>query len=96
MRLNWRTQLRGTSVTLRPYRRSNVSRYHAWMSDAALRELTASEELSLEEELANQRAWVDDDSSERGEWCTERAVNEVAAPPPMPRPRPRPMRPPQS
>jgi len=65
MRLNWLTELRGASVTLRPYRASHVSRYHAWMSDAALLEATASEQLTLAEEHANQRAWVDDESSER-------------------------------
>ena len=64
MRLNWLTELRGASVTLRPYRASHVSRYHAWMSDAALLEATASEQLTLAEEHANQRAWVDDESSE--------------------------------
>ena len=61
MRLNWNTALVGDVVTLRPYRRCHVPAYHAWMSDAALREATASDELSLEEELANQRSWVDDE-----------------------------------
>lgn len=61
MRLNWSTALIGNAVTLRPYRRAHVPTYHAWMSDKALREATASDELSLEEELLNQRSWVDDE-----------------------------------
>jgi len=62
MRLNWETALVGAVVTLRPYRACHVRRYHGWMSDAALREATASDELTLGEELANQRSWLDDEA----------------------------------
>ena len=62
MRLNWATALVGARVTLRPYRACHVRRYHGWMSDAALREATASDELTLGEELANQRSWLDDEA----------------------------------
>lgn len=50
----------GDRVLLRPYRREMVVAYHAWMEDAALREATASERLSLEEEYANQASWAAD------------------------------------
>ena len=44
----------------RPYRRRHVARYHAWMQDPWLREMTASEPLSLDEEYAMQASWRDD------------------------------------
>ncbi|THH04684.1 hypothetical protein EW145_g5335, partial [Phellinidium pouzarii] len=52
----------GQKVLLVPYREEHVQTYHAWMSDAELRELTASDPLSLEEEYEMQRKWqVDED-----------------------------------
>ena len=38
-------------------------RYHGWMQSAELRELTASEPLSLDEEHAMQQTWFTDDDS---------------------------------
>jgi RimJ/RimL family protein N-acetyltransferase len=47
-------------ILLLPYRRSFVPTYHAWMADPYLLASTSSERLSEAEELAAQRAWVDD------------------------------------
>ena len=37
MRLNWATEISGASVTLKPYRRAMVPRYHRWMADPYIR-----------------------------------------------------------
>ena len=60
MRDNWGLSLTGTTCRLVPYQRKHVARYHAWMEDAQLREDTASERLTLEEEMAMQAEWRDD------------------------------------
>ncbi|KAI9508288.1 acyl-CoA N-acyltransferase [Russula earlei] len=57
MRVNAHTALIGDTVALVPYR----YRYHAWMQSAELRALTASEELTLEQEYAMQRSWQEDE-----------------------------------
>jgi RimJ/RimL family protein N-acetyltransferase len=49
------------TLALVPYTRALVPTYHAWMEDAALRAATASERLSLDEELAMCDAWAGDD-----------------------------------
>lgn len=59
MRLNESTALVNDRVVLRPYRRWHVPRYSEWMGDEALREATASERLTLDEEYAMQRACFD-------------------------------------
>lgn len=46
------------------HRAEHVERYHEWMSDDNLREQTASEVLSLEEEADMQRSWHLDEDSE--------------------------------
>eukprot|EP01108_Squamamoeba_japonica_P000558 TRINITY_DN1187_c1_g1_i1.p1 TRINITY_DN1187_c1_g1~~TRINITY_DN1187_c1_g1_i1.p1 ORF type:complete len:223 (+),score=96.82 TRINITY_DN1187_c1_g1_i1:82-750(+) len=61
MRLNAFTIVRGERVHLVPYERRHVPRYHAWMESDELRELTASERLTLEQEYEMQQSWLLDD-----------------------------------
>ena len=65
MRANAKTTLLGRSALLVPYSAGHVEAYHSWMEDEALREATASERLTLEEEREMQRSWAEDDASER-------------------------------
>ncbi|RMD41890.1 hypothetical protein DV735_g3216, partial [Chaetothyriales sp. CBS 134920] len=44
-------------LALTPYLPVHVPRYHAWMQDPTIRELTASDPLTLAEEYAMQRSW---------------------------------------
>jgi hypothetical protein len=60
MRLNWTTRVCGSHVQLVPYRRLHVSKYHDWMKDPHILEMTASEPLSLQEELDMQLSWKND------------------------------------
>ncbi|XP_023163563.1 N-acetyltransferase 9-like protein [Drosophila hydei] len=60
MRLNEHTKLIGQRVVLVPYEARHVPKYHEWMSSPTLRSLTASEELTLEEEYEMQRSWRED------------------------------------
>ena len=60
MRLNEDTVLVGRRCVLVPYKEKYVERYHAWMQDEELLALTASERLTLDEEVENQRSWRDD------------------------------------
>jgi RimJ/RimL family protein N-acetyltransferase len=57
MRLNETVAIVTNRLTLVAYRREHVPRYHEWMQNAELRQLTASDELTLEEEFDNQRSW---------------------------------------
>lgn len=43
-----------------PYRESYVARYHEWMLDPYVLEMTGSEPLSLEEEYEMQKTWKED------------------------------------
>ncbi|KAG8744430.1 hypothetical protein FRC10_010208 [Ceratobasidium sp. 414] len=61
MRLNETTAVVGQKVVLVPYRAEHVPKYHEWMTDPELLELTASEPLTLEEEMDMQRKWKEDD-----------------------------------
>ncbi|KAL1676099.1 GNAT domain-containing protein [Schizophyllum commune] len=62
MRANEHTALVGRSVVLVPYQRKHVPKYHEWMKDPTLQELTASEPLSIEAEYEMQQKWqVDED-----------------------------------
>ncbi|KAH8258136.1 hypothetical protein KR038_006444 [Drosophila bunnanda] len=60
MRLNEKTKIQGRRVILVPYEAHHVPKYHDWMSNETLRQLTASEELSLDEEYQMQRSWRED------------------------------------
>lgn len=62
MKLNEHTCLFGDKAVLVPYQRKHVPRYHKWMEDAHLRQLTASEPLSLEEEYEMQLSWLNDEN----------------------------------
>ncbi|KAI1117166.1 acetyltransferase domain-containing protein [Nemania sp. NC0429] len=44
-------------ILLVPYDAHHVERYHEWMQDEALREATASDLLTLDEEYENQQSW---------------------------------------
>lgn len=46
--------IRGDKVVLVPYREEHVEKYHQWMSDPRLLQLTASEPLTLAEEYEMQ------------------------------------------
>ncbi|KAH8360228.1 hypothetical protein KR093_011435 [Drosophila rubida] len=60
MRLNEHTKLLGQRVVLVPYEARHVPKYHEWMSCPILRNLTASDELTLSEEYEMQRSWRED------------------------------------
>ncbi|KAJ0409882.1 hypothetical protein P43SY_005776 [Pythium insidiosum] len=75
----------GSKVTLVPYEREHVAKYHQWMADPWLQgtfrrgtQTTASEPLSMEEEYAMQQTWRNDPKK-----CTfivlERAVSDAVA-----------------
>ena len=75
MRLNQTTVLVGERVVLVPYRYAHtltsaehVARYHEWMQDESLQELTASEPLSLEQEYEMQANWLNDSDSASGAY----------------------------
>ncbi|KAI1761338.1 GNAT domain-containing protein [Hypoxylon sp. FL1150] len=57
MRFNNNIALTGPQVLLVPYDPHHVPRYHEWMEDAAIREATASDRLTLDEEYENQTSW---------------------------------------
>ncbi|KAM6163524.1 alpha/beta-tubulin-N-acetyltransferase 9 [Rhynchocyon petersi] len=60
MKLNENTLLLGKKVVLVPYTSQHVPRYHEWMQSEELRQLTASEPLTLEQEYEMQRSWRED------------------------------------
>jgi RimJ/RimL family protein N-acetyltransferase len=47
-------------LLLVPYQRAHLSRYHEWMQDPFLLEMTATEPMSVAEEEAAQRDWIED------------------------------------
>ncbi|RPB28827.1 hypothetical protein L211DRAFT_855055 [Terfezia boudieri ATCC MYA-4762] len=57
MKLNEDTALLSPKILLVPYDPHHVPTYHQWMEDTALRDATASEGLSIEEEYNMQRGW---------------------------------------
>lgn len=62
MKLNYETCLIGPKTILVPYRPEHVKKYHEWMQSPFLLEMTASEPLSLEEEIEMQQSWKNDDN----------------------------------
>merc|ERR1711865_350447 len=60
MRENTTTCIAGERAVLYPYRPQHVETYHGWMKDPWLQEMTASEPLSLDEEIEMQRTWRED------------------------------------
>jgi RimJ/RimL family protein N-acetyltransferase len=60
MRDNYNTLIEGERVVLVPYKRKFVEKYHQWMQDTFLQEMTASEPLSLEGEYEMQQSWRED------------------------------------
>ncbi|KAI1174010.1 acetyltransferase domain-containing protein [Nemania sp. FL0916] len=57
MRVNEHTAISTSRILLVPYGAHHVERYHEWMQDEVLREATASDPLTLEEEYENQQSW---------------------------------------
>lgn len=60
MRENQDIELLTPRLRLTPYRPHHVPRYHEWMADEWLQEMTASERLSLEDEYKAQEEWITD------------------------------------
>jgi hypothetical protein len=63
MKLNEDTKLIGKSVILVPYKVEHVEKYHQWMKDPFLQEMTCSEPLTFEQELEMQKTWHQDENS---------------------------------
>ncbi|KAI0428487.1 acetyltransferase domain-containing protein [Xylaria sp. FL1042] len=57
MRINESLAISTSKILLVPYDAHHVQRYHQWMQDEDLREATASDLLTLEEEYENQQSW---------------------------------------
>ncbi|KAL2110078.1 hypothetical protein VUR80DRAFT_1637 [Thermomyces stellatus] len=57
MKFNQHIAVSTPAVLLVPYEACHVPRYHEWMKDPDIQELTASEPLSLQEEFENQEEW---------------------------------------
>eukprot|EP00163_Fabomonas_tropica_P016302 TRINITY_DN29293_c0_g1_i1.p1 TRINITY_DN29293_c0_g1~~TRINITY_DN29293_c0_g1_i1.p1 ORF type:complete len:213 (-),score=34.88 TRINITY_DN29293_c0_g1_i1:3-641(-) len=62
MRVNYSTKLNGKAVTFVPYKPYHVEKYHGWMTNPELQDLTASEPLSMKEEYDMQEEWHQDES----------------------------------
>ncbi|XP_035222608.1 N-acetyltransferase 9-like protein isoform X2 [Stegodyphus dumicola] len=60
MKINANTCIVGSKVILVPYKEEHVEKYHSWMQNEELLELTASEPLTLEEEYLMQKSWFED------------------------------------
>ncbi|KAI1126402.1 acetyltransferase domain-containing protein [Nemania abortiva] len=57
MKVNENIAVSTPQILLVPYDAHLVQRYHEWMQDEALREATASDLLTLDEEYENQQSW---------------------------------------
>lgn len=60
MKINTDVVILGNKVALVPYRKEQVLRYHEWMKDKFLQEMTCSEPLSLDGEYEMQESWIRD------------------------------------
>ncbi|CAF0813723.1 unnamed protein product [Adineta ricciae] len=60
MRVNANTVLYGRTILLVPYGKHHVEKYHRWMENEEIRELTASLPLTIEEEYEMQQTWLND------------------------------------
>lgn len=60
MKDNWNLQVIGNKVILVPYREYFVDKYHRFMNDEKILELTASEPLTIDEEYEMQKTWYND------------------------------------
>eukprot|EP01032_Pedospumella_encystans_P019539 gene19539-22214_t len=60
MRQNFELCVVGEKVVFVPYRKIFVEKYHEWMKDPYLQEMTASEPLTIDEEYEMQLSWRDD------------------------------------
>ncbi|KAI1214648.1 GNAT domain-containing protein [Annulohypoxylon truncatum] len=57
MRVNQEVAVCGNSIILVPYEKHHVPTYHQWMEDEKLRQATASEPLTLNQEYEMQESW---------------------------------------
>lgn len=64
MKLNQNTMLVGKKVVLVPYTSEHVPRYHERMKSEELQHLTASEQMTLQQEYEMQCSWCEDEDSE--------------------------------
>ncbi|CAF4757442.1 unnamed protein product, partial [Rotaria sp. Silwood2] len=60
MHINSNTVLVGQTILLVPYKKHHVKKYHTWMENEEILELTASSPLSIDEEYEMQQTWLDD------------------------------------
>ncbi|EED86487.1 predicted protein, partial [Thalassiosira pseudonana CCMP1335] len=61
MKKNYEICLSGSNILLVPYRTEHLTNYHKWMQDPSLLDATASEPLTMEEEVDMQISWRDDE-----------------------------------
>ena len=52
--------VKGENILLMPYQKEFIPKYNNWMQDDELLEQTGSEMLTLEEEIENQKSWLND------------------------------------
>lgn len=91
MKSNYELCLSGESCIFVPYRPEHLPNYHEWMQDPFLLEATASEPLSMDEEIKMQREWRYDEKKctfillARDLCCSqpgEEKNNDIIPPPP--------------
>lgn len=61
MKINENVKIIGDRVILVPYKRHHVAKYHEWMMQTEIQELTASEPLTIDEEYEMQKKWQQDE-----------------------------------